>query len=130
MCYNFYHVLFTCAKYFAFCRSRIFVSWDIVATLRYILYVYEQCFSLSACGARQITEEWGELNINWHLVHSTSRFELSMVCHNRSTNLWHNCYPRKSERSTCSRSRSSAWGNASNKTDTISKGPIVLSTYK
>jgi hypothetical protein len=22
---------------------------------------------LSACGARQITEEWGELNINWHL---------------------------------------------------------------
>jgi hypothetical protein len=26
----FYHVLFTCAKYFAFCRSRIFVSWDIV----------------------------------------------------------------------------------------------------
>ena len=31
------------------------------------LAVYEQCFSLSACGARQITEEWGELNINWHL---------------------------------------------------------------
>ena len=25
-------------------------------------YIYEQCFSLSACGARQITEEWGELN--------------------------------------------------------------------
>jgi hypothetical protein len=22
---------------------------------------------LSACGARQITEEWGELNPNWHL---------------------------------------------------------------
>ena len=31
------------------------------------LAVYEQCFSLSACGARQITEEWGELNPNWHL---------------------------------------------------------------
>jgi hypothetical protein len=30
-------------------------------------YIYEQCFSLSACGARQITEECGELNINWHL---------------------------------------------------------------
>jgi hypothetical protein len=29
--------------------------------------IYEQCFSLSACGARQMTEEWGELNINWHL---------------------------------------------------------------
>jgi hypothetical protein len=27
----------------------------------------EQCFSLSACGVRQVTEEWGELNINWHL---------------------------------------------------------------
>jgi hypothetical protein len=23
--------------------------------------------ALSACGARQITEEWGELNPNWHL---------------------------------------------------------------
>jgi L-aminopeptidase/D-esterase-like protein len=22
---------------------------------------------LSACGARQITKEWGELNPNWHL---------------------------------------------------------------
>jgi hypothetical protein len=22
---------------------------------------------LSACGARQMTEEWDELNINWHL---------------------------------------------------------------
>jgi hypothetical protein len=22
---------------------------------------------MSACGARQIKEEWGELNINWHL---------------------------------------------------------------
>jgi hypothetical protein len=22
---------------------------------------------MSACGARQITEEWDELNINWHL---------------------------------------------------------------
>jgi hypothetical protein len=32
-----------------------------------IFYIYEQCFSLSACGARQITEEWGELNPNWHL---------------------------------------------------------------
>jgi hypothetical protein len=29
--------------------------------------MYEQCFSLSACGARQITKEWGELNPNWHL---------------------------------------------------------------
>jgi hypothetical protein len=27
----------------------------------------KKCFSLSACGARQMTEEWGELNINWHL---------------------------------------------------------------
>jgi hypothetical protein len=40
------------------------------------LAFYEQCFSLSACSARQMTEEWGELNINWHLeafnlVHST-----------------------------------------------------------
>jgi hypothetical protein len=36
---------------------------------------------LSACGARQITEEWGELNPNWHLedlVHSTRRFGLPM----------------------------------------------------
>jgi hypothetical protein len=32
-----------------------------------IICIYEQCFSLSACGARQITEEWGELNPNWHL---------------------------------------------------------------
>jgi hypothetical protein len=30
----FYHVCFTCAKYFAFCRSRIFVSWDVVANLK------------------------------------------------------------------------------------------------
>jgi hypothetical protein len=30
----FYHVCFTCAKCFAFCRSRIFVSWDIVANLK------------------------------------------------------------------------------------------------
>jgi hypothetical protein len=29
-----------------------------------IFYIYEQCFSLSACGARQMTEEWSELNIN------------------------------------------------------------------
>jgi hypothetical protein len=40
----FYHVLFTCAKYFAFCRSRIFVSWDIVANLRYILYIWTMLF--------------------------------------------------------------------------------------
>jgi hypothetical protein len=32
-----------------------------------IFYIYEQCFSLSACGVRKITEEWGELNPNWHL---------------------------------------------------------------
>ena len=32
-----------------------------------IAYLFEQCFSLSACGAWQITEEWGELNPNWHL---------------------------------------------------------------
>ena len=31
------------------------------------MYICEQRFSLSACGARQMTEEWGELNINWHL---------------------------------------------------------------
>ena len=30
----FYHVCYTCAKYFAFFRSRIFVSWDIVANLK------------------------------------------------------------------------------------------------
>jgi hypothetical protein len=30
----FYHVCFTYAKYFAFCRSRIFVSWDVVANLK------------------------------------------------------------------------------------------------
>ena len=41
----FYHVLFTCAKYFAFCRSRIFVSWDIVANLRYILYISTLLFN-------------------------------------------------------------------------------------
>jgi hypothetical protein len=38
--------------------------------MKSILYIYEQneqCFSLSACGVRQITEEWGELNPNWHL---------------------------------------------------------------
>ena len=29
--------------------------------IRYNVYIYEQCFSLSACGARQMTEEWGEL---------------------------------------------------------------------
>ena len=29
--------------------------------------IYGQCFSLSACGARQMTEEWRELNINCHL---------------------------------------------------------------
>jgi hypothetical protein len=46
----------------------VYSSVEIVANLRYIVYtVYEQCFSLSACGARQMTEEWGELNINWHL---------------------------------------------------------------
>ena len=77
----FYHVLFTCAKYFAFCRSGIFVSWDIVANLRYILYI-NTAFQLSACGARQMTKEWGELNANWYLeallVHSTRRFGLPM----------------------------------------------------
>jgi hypothetical protein len=40
----FYHVCFTCAKYFAFCRSRIFVSWDIVANLRYIIYIRRMLF--------------------------------------------------------------------------------------
>ena len=29
--------------------------------------LHTQCFSLSACGARQMTEEWGELNIICHL---------------------------------------------------------------
>jgi hypothetical protein len=46
------------------------------------MYIYEQCFSLSACGARQMTEEWGELNINWHLVHSTRSFGLPMMIPN------------------------------------------------
>ena len=58
----------------AFYRSRIFVSWDIAANLIGIMYIYEQCFSLSACGARQMTEEWAELNIIWLLVHFTSSF--------------------------------------------------------
>ena len=40
-------------------------------------------FQLSACGARQMTKEWGELNANCYLeallVHSTRRFGLPMV---------------------------------------------------
>jgi L-aminopeptidase/D-esterase-like protein len=32
-----------------------------------IIYIYEQFFSLSFCGAQQVTDEWGELNPNWHL---------------------------------------------------------------
>jgi hypothetical protein len=43
------------------------------------MYICEQRFSLSACGARQMTEEWGELNINWHLVHSIRSFGLPMA---------------------------------------------------
>jgi hypothetical protein len=26
-----------------------------------IFYIYKQCFSLSTCGARQMTEEWASL---------------------------------------------------------------------
>ena len=43
------------------------LTFDLPRTTLIELAVYEQCFSLSACGARQITEEWGELNPNWHL---------------------------------------------------------------
>ena len=49
-----------------------------------MFYIYEQCFSWSACGARQVTEDWGELNINWRLVHSTRRFGLPMFKFNRA----------------------------------------------
>jgi hypothetical protein len=31
-----------------------------------------------------MTKEWGELNINWHLVHSTRRFGLPMVQSNKA----------------------------------------------
>ena len=81
----FYHVLFTCTKYFAFCRSRIFVSCDIVAYLRYNLYISTLLFKLSACGARQMTKEWGELNANciwkhyWCILHAVLEITRSLT---------------------------------------------------
>jgi hypothetical protein len=29
----------------------------------HFVHIYIECFSLSACGARQITEEWGETSL-------------------------------------------------------------------
>ena len=40
--------------------------------LRYSVYIYEQCFSLSACGARQMTDIWC-------ILISTSSFGLLML---------------------------------------------------
>jgi hypothetical protein len=45
-------------------RTRFVVSLRKVIGVNLFYSVFNSAFQLSACGARQMTKEWGELNAN------------------------------------------------------------------
>ena len=66
--YNIVLIIYLYVVHVIICNPRNSASGCNVVSILIIIIInnniYEQCFSLSACGARQMTEEWGELNID------------------------------------------------------------------